>query len=758
MNPKFLATTVLFLIQLCVFLPNASTQGERGHNGAISKEEMLSIFKAELRDWDKGWVDGYVINGKDVIDIVRDTKLSIRIKNSVIKGGLDFASLPAKSIGELEKPSNWNNDEWNTRIKQLQSYIKEDIYIVSNQITINDSDIETIDNRSIVANTGFVTLFYEAITFNGSTFSGTTSFTRAIFSTWAGFSGATFSGWADFFGATFTGGTSFTRATFIGGTSFREAKFIGDANFVEANISGDAWFQMASFSGIANFNKATFSGDADFKQARFSGNASFQTAKFSREADFRLARFSELGSFLLATFSGYARFDNSEFNWGAEFSNTEFSGDTGFDSAKFNDNVNFIKATFRGYASFAKAEFYGNADFFGAVFQKTAYFRESSFSKSLRLDLIKVKEYADFRDTTINLLSFYNQQSPAIIESRVDFRKSQISEADFEDIIFEKDGDFSDATFGLAVFRSITFESNASFIRTKLDDRFALERVNFKGEANFTEADFKGSSGNKSQERFSLSYVNFHNLILNWDQFPPPSCWVRSSDRRILSFVDFENAKNAQKEAAKNAEGKKSKVEPLQPLSQVFKQLETNFRKNDQTDDANKAHYYRIEAEHKETPNVDPLSSVTYWIYGVPTGHGTKFLRVAFLCIAIDIIFAIIYFFGNLIRQHGTRAELDYSFKQRFFDLPNRYLTDSAEAWTQNEGVRRFTNSLILSSVVLFKFGYRDTTISGKFLGINYKYIITVEWVLGFVLLAFLVITLSNTFPVLQRLLSAVVH
>ena len=57
------------------------------------------------------------------------------------------------------------------------------------------------------------------------------------------------------------------------------------------------------------------------------------------------------------------------------------------------------------------------------------------------------------------------------------------------------------------------------------------------------------------------------------------------------------------------------------------------------------------------------------------------------------------------------------------------------------------------SSVILFKFGYRDTTISGRFLWINLRYIVMAEWLIGFYIMAAVIFTLAETMPLVNRLL-----
>ena len=70
------------------------------------------------------------------------------------------------------------------------------------------------------------------------------------------------------------------------------------------------------------------------------------------------------------------------------------------------------------------------------------------------------------------------------------------------------------------------------------------------------------------------------------------------------------------------------------------------------------------------------------------------------------------------------------------------------------QSVRRFIDALRFSSVVLFKIGYRDTTVSGKIIGIDYKYIVWIEWTLGFYLAVCIVVTFSHTLPIVNRLIT----
>lgn len=75
----------------------------------------------------------------------------------------------------------------------------------------------------------------------------------------------------------------------------------------------------------------------------------------------------------------------------------------------------------------------------------------------------------------------------------------------------------------------------------------------------------------------------------------------------------------------------------------------------------------------------------------------------------------------------------------------------------RSDRFRKFIDSLRVSSVKLFKVGYRDTVLSTPASGfLRIEYIVAFEWLLGFYILAALLVTLANTQPLINRLLTGV--
>jgi len=389
-----------------------------------------------------------------------------------------------------------------------------------------------------------------------------------------------------------------------------------------------------------------------------------------------------------------------------------------------------------------------------------AHFKGAKFHDSLDFRGANIKDFADFRNTKIQELNLNSSESPTIIEGRIDFREAIISEAHFQDLIFEKDVDFSDVQFGdlsaakklAVVFRFITFESDAYFIRAVFAADTAFERINFEEDADFTDAVFSGER-NAGKHKLFLSYLNFQNLLINWNQLPNPQFWV-SEPKDIKSFVDREEDK---KESKAKEEVEAEARKRLQPLFQVIKSLEANFRSRNQLGDANDAYYHMKNAELRENRRekgfMEWFPAQVHWIvWRITCGYGTRIYQILAWCILFNLLFTTSYFVKGQLKPATNK---DDSFKLRLFDFPRLYLGEYT-AGKKNYSMSEFVSALKFSSVILFKIGYRDTTISGNIMGVDYKYIVWMEWLLGFYLLASLVVTLSNTVPLIHRLISGV--
>lgn len=539
-------------------------------------------------------------------------------------------------------------------------------------------------------------------------------------------------------------------------------------NCAGTTISGGVDFSGAIFNGYVDFSETIFNGVTDFSKTYFKESVFFSGAIFNKRARFSYANFNNMADFSFSLPAGLTP--------PLDYLKKPLTG------AVFNEDVTFVGAIFNG-VSFRKAAFHEKADiswsifngavfFSNATFNKLAIFKGAEFLNTLVLDSAVFKEAANFRAAKIKRLSYDSAESPVIIEGRFDFRNATITEAHFQDIIFEKDIDFSDVEFGVPlnkeservhdcfsiVFKFVTFESDAYFIRTNFSGNTALENINFKKRVDFTDADFTNKMVDCKQN-FSLSYINFQNLLIKWGQLPDTNFWMGKTKDKIKSFRDIEREKL--KEKGEDDKKEERSEEKLQPLSQVLEGFEKIFRSQNQLSDANKSYYHMKNAELREKSIGKAFwqwfpGQIHWSLWWITCGYGTKFWWILGWSIFFNLFFAIIYCIkGHLKKQPHPETKQEFIFKLRFFDFPRHYLTQNSKGNSKGS-LEKFINAFIFSFVVLFKIGYRDTTISGRILGIDYKYIVWLGWVVGYYLLAALIVTLFNTMPIINKLLSSV--
>ena len=631
--------------------------------------------------------------------------------------------------------------------------------------------------------------FQKDAVFSETVFTGTTFFNNAEFKQLADFSSSEFkcsgtqfkevkiSGNAIFSKSRFEGTVLFSKIVFTGNqVYFNECSFLKSAYFVNAQIkSHDIDFHETIVHETINFQEAKFDGYSNFSECQFLQKTDFTNAIFQSEADFFHVTYQSNATFSGAKFLGDAEFSNNQFKNLSDFSDATFQHVSDFSGSHFKGKADFSKASFQSETlfrhvvfneegSFFEAIFHDTVDFFESIFQQLAYFKYSQFYHILRIKNVGFNGYVDFRNSLINKLDMYSQKSPTIIKNRVDYRNSWIGSAHLQDVVFEGDVDFSGVIFGgnesndeknsnAVVLRFVSFEGDSNFVRTVFLCDLSLEMLSSKGFMNFRDAQFK-PPGNTQNNKIMLSYLNTSRIYIEWRQLPFISQWIRDEKDRIFSFAD--------KELLDKPDEKKNMDLTIEPISEMLQVFEDIFQ--NRLADKNDVIYLRQCVELAEIREADEFSflrlqkELEWFLWGMFTGYGTKIWWIIGWCLFFHMLFAIIYWWhGTLIRKYAaTEDEHDYTFKQRLFDLPRLFLTEKKYLKINRGDLDRLVNAMRFSYVILFKFGYRDTTISGSFLGIDYTIIVWIEWILGFFLLSYLAVTLSNTMPLVNRLITGV--
>jgi uncharacterized protein YjbI with pentapeptide repeats len=623
--------------------------------------------------------------------------------------------------------------------------------------------------------------FNNNVNFSETVFTGTVFFNNARFSKLAEFSNTEFKSLSiQFKNVQFEGNTIFSKSRFHGSTIFsksvftgnqlvfQETSFLKNVYFVSSKINAqDIDFHEIVIHGSSNFQGAVFHGDTIFSESRFLQKSDFSNATFYSDADFFHVSYQDHAIFTEACFMKEVEFSRSMFNANADFSGIRFQQLTDFSGSSFRGKSDFSKAIFQSEAllknilfhkecNFYEAVFHDKVDFFETTFHHLAYFKSTQFYDILKIKNVRFNGYVDFRNCLVNQLDVYSQKSPTIIKDRVDFRNAWIASAHFQDVVFEDDVDFSGVIFGdkeskedsAVIFRFVTFKSDINFIRAVFSCSLAMEMITAKGFTNFRDVDFLRT------DRIMLSYLNVSNIYIEWSQIPHIDKWICCQQDRIYSFADKLHFNHNNKQRIIDLS--------IEPISEVLQMFEDIFQ--NRLADKNDVIYQRkcIELNEARQSRFFTLSrlqlELEWYFWGLFTGYGTKIWWIAAWCSFFHLFFTLIYWWnGALSRTYAaTDGEYDHTFKQRLFDLPQLFITEKKPLQIKRMHINRLINAFRFSYVILFKIGYRDTTISGKFFGVNYAVIIWIEWLLGFFLLSCLAVTLSNTMPLVNRLISGV--
>lgn len=647
---------------------HAGWRKEKINNEGELREELEEINRKNKHnsDLEPESLDGYTIDGRDIIEVIEETDLDIRITNSVIENGLIFTT---------------------SRIRA------QDKHIVNNLIIINDSVIEAAEAEA-----------------------------QSIYA----------------YNVFFTQDVNFHGAVFEGDAYFEEAAFSGNAHFGEAVFRNSAGFLTAVFDEYADFGKSEFRSDADFGFVWFRKDVNFSLAKFEAEAHFYKTEFGGNADFLV-----------TEFEEIAHFGGADFAGDAHFDESAFRSNAHFREVSFLRDVDFTHAGFSSAAIFEGLESYGTTKLIETEFNGDV-----------DFRNARINRFLFINHSLTDSIEASFDFRNATLTESHFEELDFTQEVNFSDVRFGksvkveadrnikesnnirpVSIFRFVNFESDASFTRTVFFGDGVFENVNFGQKANFMDSEFRTDArGNKP--RLLISFVTFDDLIFDFDNFPDPENWV---DERIHSFHDMDRKNDHLPVTGKRP----------QKLSEVFEQMHDMFASQGNLSAQNKAYYHMKVEELKEATKkdtfFDKFTTKAYWewiLWGWSSGWGTKIWRLVFIYIGILLFFGVSYWkFGKFYKPTKTESS---ELKLRILSSPSRFYRVTSDVSLSK---RSFIDALKFSKELILKIGRSNIIVTGNNF---FKAIVIVEWALGFYLLAILAITLKNTVPLINSLISGV--
>ena len=321
---------------------------------------MEGLFAADLPNAER------LVPSAAIIESLRGGNC-IRLDNAVVRGDLDFTSLPVNGVGV--------NGE--------------------NQISLPGAFVAT---NSV---------------FEGSVNAAATPNVSVRLPGPAVFNGTQFAA-LDFTGIHFVQDVYFTNSHFTEGVKFEDARFDGNAGFNGAvfdriallsgvEIKGDFDLSATTFRSAAQvfggqsenliLQKASFAAPVDFSNWRANW-LSAESSNFDDSFNMGNSSWRDGMSFYQARFGGNAGFHNNSISGqSANFSDADFEGDISFASSNFYTQADFSNTTFAANVILNDVEFYQKALFSGSKFEATASFNNAKF-----FDL------ADFEETSFNNL------------------------------------------------------------------------------------------------------------------------------------------------------------------------------------------------------------------------------------------------------------------------------------------------------------------------------------------------------------------
>ena len=257
----------------------------------------------------------------------------------------------------------------------------------------------------------------------------------------------------------FNGSVIFEGATFRTWLHTSQVKFLGRAIFDDVVFHDLAYFEESTFSGFASFRRTRFLTRADFSQVVFEGGVSFRESVFK-----------ERGLFMGAKFLGRADFVRATFEVG-DFAEAEFRAEADLSGIDVGTNLNMDGASFRGPFRLDGASIRLHSGFEEVTFGSDVLIRGSRFSYNLNLFKVKVDGIFDLSDSRIRNLDIYGSTFKGL--------------ATFDRCTFYGES---------AVVWYNKFHSHVSFRDAVFKTGFGMEKNRFKGDADFTGAQFMENS------------------------------------------------------------------------------------------------------------------------------------------------------------------------------------------------------------------------------------------------------------------------
>ncbi len=690
-----------------------------GWKGEVNKAELEKMI---LEATPYGDISGYRIKGKDLIEIMSSNLPGteqppeyIRLFDTVIEGGLIFDS-DKFPIGKPRK-GGLSDEVFALATARGENEIHTHLQITRSQIGANKKNKLSFFAEHLIFND---------LRLNQCNFAGTVHINSCVFQNRATFSHSTIQG--DFYSleAVYTGGS------LLSGTSFFNTNFLNNVEFDHCRVAGVVDFRANYFAAV-----------------------SFREAVFEKE--------------------GFSDF-------GPRFRGVRFKDSFDFTGVKAKGELDFSGCTFEKLANFAFFEV-ETLDLSQTEFSITAYFNKSKLKK-LKLTLADFKGYADFSDAQIGRLELGTNGLKTFMKSRLNFENTHFGEVDIRNTVFKEPIDFSAATFGnkhlipekkssddnqkvnAIRFQDVEFESDFRLRYIHSTGYAVFDSVECHSTIDFRDSEFYPHLNIENEPYFLFSRIEAKVFRANWKILPKPDLWMIS---KPPNFRDSE-IESFRRQSKFNFN---SKIRPIESKISVLEWISNKFsNQKEQLKYANESRYLLGKAQYQEqlrSLNGKWYKSVTglsnritiefkELVWGKYSGYGTQIQSILLLNGLLIFIFTIAYSIIGIyypIEKENQRGD-DKRFKPRPLHFPIDYLAKPGSSPNVLTLRSQIGHSFNLSIALLFKAGFRESQISGqgKIGRQLIRLLVRIEWVIGYYVFGVTLLTLTNAFPFLHRIIN----
>lgn len=299
-------------------------------------------------------------------------------------------------------------------------------------------------------------------------------------------------------------------------------------------------------------------------------------------------------------------------------------------NSQIDGQLRLERSIFEEDVDFTGTEFKDQVSTAGSRLKGYVSFSESKFAKSADFSGCRFDEYADFGGSTFQEDAYFLE---TIFNEDINFRGSEFCrDAYYSGSIFKRYADFSEISFNrYASFRASQFEGYAYFSESHFSSDASFSAIQFDSDASFMESKFEGDASFRGAQ-----FKGYLSLMRT----------------RFQEIADFSKSQFGKEVYLTEARLNSVKLEWGSIREQVvcdgatYLLLIKIFKEQEQLKDADDC-YYEYRNKSREAKEWSDGSKTLDYLASFTCGYGLRPIRAIYLSLALIAVFAGILVIGN---------------------------------------------------------------------------------------------------------------